>query len=105
MLPLTPNPPLSVSAPVTLLVLAALALNVALFTPAMLTVMEVALPQYSPELLAAKLYTPGAPSVPAGKAVACRSRVFRAPPRKVTVILLVPAPGAAVNSNVVPSAV
>ena len=54
-LPIMPTPPSTVIAPVPVLFEFTLALNVVLFAPATVTVIELALAQYKPELLAAKL--------------------------------------------------
>ena len=100
MLPVAPMPPVTVSAPVTLLVDAACPLKVARLAPATVATRVVALAQKKPVLLAATLTTLGAPTVPASNTDADRSRLLRAPPRKVTVMLLVPDAGGAENSSV-----
>jgi hypothetical protein len=61
--------------------------------------MELALAQYNPVLLAARLTTLGAPTVPALKTVAVKSSVFRAPARYVTVMLFEPEAGAFANNR------
>ena len=100
-LPVTPTPPETVSAPVTLLVDIELLLKLTRSVPATVTAMSVAVGQYNPVLFAATEYSPGAPTVPDGNAVACSVSELRAPALNVTVMLLVPVAGAVVNNNVV----
>ena len=104
-MPVTPTPPATVSAPVVLLVDTVLLLKVTRSAPATVTVIVVALGQYSPVLLAATEYTLGAPTVPAPNALAVKSSELSAPARYVTVMLLVPVAGALANNNTVLPAV
>ena len=80
-LPSMPAPPSTINAPVSVLILVALAMNVARLVPLTVTLIDDALAQYKPVLLAAKLTTLGLATVPALNIDADKFKLFSAPAR------------------------